>query len=64
MFGIGCDLTHISTLAKEVTMRGTDTVEATDTAEAKQGVESKVKVILFLLVLNSPKQFPPTPVQN
>lgn len=49
MFGIGCDLTHISTLAKEVTTRGTDIVEATDTAEAKQGLESKVKVRFFPL---------------
>lgn len=47
MFGIGCDLTHISTLAKEVATWGTDTVEATDRAEAKQGVESNVKVSFF-----------------
>lgn len=64
MFDIGCDLTHISTLAKEVTTRGTDRVEATDTAEAKQGVESKLKVSFFLLILNSSKQFPPILVQN
>jgi len=65
VFGIGCDLAHISTLAKKGTTRGTGTVEATDAAEAKQGVESQVKVgFFFILVPNSPKHFPPTLVQN